>query len=574
MEQLRYSWLSETVAGPVADLHIVRVFAAHFPTPSPPFLTPDNEAILGRTGQWVVFPFTRVRVEQRETERLCDRQVPIESYARRRTSEAANRFYRRQHAGSRESQDIRWTAQCVGERDKFDELLYRVYSKNLDVFGEKAERDLYTLKLADGKEEYAIAHRGDENCDTIRLRVFAVLKEAAHPSFADFGSTWFSPVLAIVGVVSRAEDDDSGVVRMLDLSLSLEEAFWNRDANLRIDRLVLQRATNALDRLGGVNWQRLSPTTFTQFSAFVMGLRESEMPREFISKGPSKSLAHPAGGAVWRRHFLHLLARMSIPTFHVTDPRVGFWKEGARLRWTADFEGASLKDFVKHFLPKRSSLLSADDITSVLSPGRKILLRHLLPEQVHDIERHKGRDYDIAEDHNPHTLLDSVAWNMLLLSLSTTQEALLARLHLMLSDDGDVGGVKEALRDFDDFYDIEMFDLPNGALYQDSFAAIKHALDLNHQYDMLHKKLEITVSNIHADNLKWAIVAFLFLAGINLVAPPTLRSGVVALFSVVVIAFVILRPVRHQIRPWFECTLDVLYYLPDVVRHFIRGAYP
>lgn len=554
-------------------MHVVRVFAASWGPETPLFLRIPNSEILGAVERWVMMPAdnNRIRVEARETTRL--RESPIDSYARRRTAAVANAYYRREPtatatADAQRRQDIRWTAQSLNRRnanDGYDELLYRTYAKNLDVFGEKAERDLYILALDDRIAKYGIEHRGPAQ-STVRLRAFAVLKEAAYPSIADFDSTWFTPIISIVGVVSSNSPQPGKFSDLLDLSLAIEEAYWD-DTDRRIDSFLLDIARDRLAVLRGPNWGSLRSQFLTQFSAFVIGLDDAAVSRDVLL-GEQRL---PPRAVAWRQLFLSFAARLCIPTFHGTEADFGYWVPGALLRWGPDLARATLPGIVEKLLPVRSRLLIADDVVSVVTPGRKMLLRFLTKEQVGGIRRDLARTQNHS---NPHSLLDSVAWNSLLLSLATMQEALIARFHSMLSDDGDIAGVRQALRDFDDFYDIEMFDLPNGGLYQDSFNAIKHALDLDHQYKMLHRKMEITVSDIHASNLKWAIVSFLFLAFMTLDwgGGQTLKWAIVGVFAIIAVTYVVLMPMWGSMRILFAELPNFVMSAPRLLAMRVAGV--
>ena len=176
----------------------------------------------------------------------------------------------------------------------------------------------------------------------------------------------------------------------------------------------------------------------------------------------------------------------------------------------ARVENLTIKRMARTFLPERTRFIEEDDVISVVSPGRKLLLRYLSNEQVGRLNRRKlsGPDYTEMEDHNPDDVLDSVAWNVLLLSLVTWQEALLDRFHSVALGK-DPSDLVSALRDFDDFYDDDLFELPNSAGFQDSFNVFKAALDLDRQYEMLHRKLDIAIGKVHSDSLSWLVFSLI-----------------------------------------------------------------
>ncbi len=475
------SWFSQEMSGSVTDMRIVRVFAAGWDSSGPSFIQLSNADILGHPQRWVALPNERDWREAQETSRL--RKTPAPSAARQRTADIANGYYRnypRKHDKPRSAdpQDILWTVQSLcrvpGMKSLDDcNFLYVLYKKNLEVFGEKAERDLYVLELRHAlTARYTIPQPTDEQTfreGTLKLSLFAILKEAAYSSRTDYGCTWFSPVVGIAVVLSPHDVTNNsgwGMDSIIDVSLDLEAARWTIAVDgsmvqqgVHIDAIAFEMARERIiNTFESFLWTDLHHLMLTSFTTFVLDLKSAERLEVFVSPKP------PTLCTILRRRsrlaLFHFIGRLSSVGWRVTVQPLGFWWRRATLRCGRAFKSLTLDDFVKLYLPERTSLSLDEDSASIVAPGRKVLLQTF--DETTQID-------------------ECVAWNILLLDLATGQEALLTRFHSALSDEDNVPGVKQGLRDFDDFYDIELFDLPYAARYQESFHAITHALALDRQ---------------------------------------------------------------------------------------------
>ena len=607
------SWFPKAIKGPIKDMHIVHVLAPAWRGPRPPrYLGIPNEVVFGNPERWINLEdiVHRARMEKRETKRLSESEpAPL---GRKRSGRAANQCYEsyRRRIGrpckSTPREDVRWTVQCIAEGRQpsgsrehgfFDELLYRLYSKNLDVFGDKAASDLYVFDIghASCMQLKYIIHKKDSANETspvrsglVRLRLYAIIKELAYPPLDDFNHTFFSPIIALAAVLSPVYDVDDrtqavAIQQVLDLSLDLDDALFedlcceekSEEKPALLDEFIVRQARCDLKQLPSVDWSKLVRSPLTQFSVFVVGLSDDEVPQRLLCD-PAASLAnateYSAEQSLWRTRFMHYIARVCVLGFQITADTHGLWEsEPQPLRCVREFADLNLRKLVKRYLPRRSGFSVTSDAVGVASPGRKVLIRSLGPEQIEDIRKRslkKCGDFPINGEYDGRDVLDSVAWNVLLCSLVASQEALLARFHGVISENGDITDVKAELKEFDDFYDVELFDLPKGAFYQDSFNDLKYGLDLDRQYEMLHRKLEITVGNIHADNLKWAIVAFLFAGFMALQFHELAKWLIVTIFSSVAIGLVIVRPGWSQLKLFLKKMSLWFKYAPALIREW------
>jgi hypothetical protein len=617
------SWFSETIEGPIKDMHIVHVFTPAWKASSPPrYHSIRNQELFNDPQRWINLECmsTRARTEERETARLRNSDQRFLPLGKKRSVKAANGCYSSNSPQGHKlcqqppREDVRWTAQCISTERKeeegrdfkphgfFDELLYRLYAKNLDIFGDKAARELYvfdigraanvqlkyTIKQKDTEERDCAAHQkgADEFKETaeagpvrtgkVRLRLYALLKELAYPPLDDFNHTFFSPFIVLAAVISPVYDPGdeiqaAAIRQVFDLSLDLDDALFEAcekecpGRGTRLDDFMICQA-HGLGRHLNIDWARLTRPPLTQFSVFVIGLDDVEIPQRFLcdpaaplepstvacsrSRWRTQFLDYAARS--WRTQFLHYIARVCALGFQITAEPGGLWSRAQQsLRCEQEFADLDLRKLTKKYLPRRSSVSVRSDMVGVVAPGRKILVHNLSAAQICEFNERryeKNGDFSINGDYTRRDVLDSVARNVLLCSLVTSQEALLSRFHSVISEDGDITEVKADLKEFDNFYDVDLFDLPNGAFYQDAFNDLKHAFDLDHQYKMLLTKLEITVSNIHAENLKWAIVAFLFGAFMALRFDEHWKLIIIAAFSSIAVGLVIVRPGWSQMK--------------------------
>jgi hypothetical protein len=611
------SWFSKAIEYPIKDMHIVHVFAPAWKGSNPPpYLSIRNDELFNDPARWINLKGMehRARTEERETERL--RKVEPTPIGRKRSVRAANKCYesycllRGKLYKQPPEQDVRWTAQCISKRRRqerkgdftpdgfFDELLYRLYAKNLDIFGDKAARELYVFDIGYASRinlKYTLTYTRDgtdsDRTGEVRLRLYAILKELAYPPLADFNYTFFSPIIALAAVLSPVYNDENGVPRaaaipeVLDLSLDLDDARFEdqrREGPLLLDEFIVGQAQRGLEQLSGVDWSSLMRPPLTQFSVFVIGLNDHEVPQGFL-RDPAARLvkatdAAPDCQSHWRTQFLHYIARVCALSFQITAEPHGLWERNPQpLRCIQEFAALKLSKFAKTYLPTRSVVSVRSNMLEVAAPGRKVLVQSLNADQIDDIKKRRSKtngDFLIDWNYKRRDVLDSVARNALLCSLVTSQEALLARFHAVISESGDIADVKADLKEFDNFYDVDLFDLPNSAFYQDAFNDLKHVLDLDRQYEMLHKKLEITVSNIHADNLKWAIVAFLF-AGFMAITSinDVVKLIIVTIFSSVAISLVIVRPGWSQLKLLCKKIGRWIRFAPALIGELRRRKY-
>ena len=332
-----------------------------------------NYTLYAKPSRWLKFPNgdQRLLAERWETEHLRT-STPV-TRSRKYTADAANAFFLKCDSAEREPvvreavpesrQDVRWTAQFIGKgrtradarEGEFDELLYRIYAKNLDVFGEKAERDLYFLdvgcsKIVEATYQIArpkLAPSGADRDGVLRLRSYVVLKEVDFVGARDLGRTWFSSIFMVAAVLSPLYKLSGDVSDVIDLSLMLEEATWGikgqvASPQVRLDDFLFR---NAVEQLQVVfpdvrrkpeshsvwtSFQRLPLTTFT---AVILAADQQRLPRALLcdrhrAEAPASNWEQP-----WRTAFLHFLARVCVPHYHVTMKGFGFWLRRERLRW-------------------------------------------------------------------------------------------------------------------------------------------------------------------------------------------------------------------------------------------------
>lgn len=243
-----HSPFSEIVADGIEDMHILHVFILQAfrvdkRAPLRKLEIPD-EILLADPDKWVRLPDERREVERWETERLR-----LETLF---ASDRSDRYYvaekAKQHFASRsepesdERQDVRWTAQALPRNRDFDELLYRLYAMNRDVFGDKATRDLYVFSLLDQpKQEVQPPGEGTPKA-RVRLRIYALMKQLANQRGSKT-HTLFNPVIAVAAVLSptwneTGDENGSGssfpsMQSMLDLSLSPETAHFSWKTAMR-----------------------------------------------------------------------------------------------------------------------------------------------------------------------------------------------------------------------------------------------------------------------------------------------------------------------------------------------------
>jgi hypothetical protein len=600
-------------------MHIVSVFTPDWTwRHRPRFLRLRNEALF-QPQRWIAFPVPddhRERLEAIETTRLRERKPP--SLGRRRAARAANECYYDANGVfmDQNHQDVRWTAQCLGgsrlggaTTGVFDELLYRLYARNLDVFGAKAASDLYTFDITprcralgdhytgscDTYYEYRI-ERTDE-CDqvisgTTRLRLFAILNEV-QPPFHDLAHTFFSPAISVATVLSPKYELDNAIHCVAQLSGSFDIAKFKQEESHEsdwqtLDALMLAVARTCLYNLSSdASWCNLRPSPLTQLTVFVIGVDESK-----VTQG---ALVDPAllgeQWLAWRTHFLHFLGRLCLSAFRYTKAADDVDSTAAPyLRCEQEFAALKLRDFVERYLPKRSQFSITSDTFNIVTPGRKVIVRSLNREHVEETKRRDERsawsqkrdtickpkdtsDYNEFYDYNGlgRGTLDSVAWNTLLCSLVTSQEALLSHFHDAVLEDEDVARVRKELKEFDDFYDVALFDLPGSAPYQASFNELKKALNLDSQYAMLHRKLELAVGKIHAGNLRWAIVAILAVTIIDIIRDTKNKWLVAAPFSAASI-YILLRPMQWQVGLFCKQVITWIMNFPALVLEPLEEA--
>jgi hypothetical protein len=646
------SWFPEKISEPIQDIHIVRVVATNIEFKRPKI---RNDALFGRPERWTGFPLDegRDRTEKSETERLC--KDPPKGEGRRLSQEAAQRAYRGYFncwkKRNREAnpkmqpahQDVRWTAQRLDEQrdrnprnwkcnrppDFFDELLYRLYATNLDIFGDKVARDLYIFDITPTEPNDGMAQkpylldfhfdgRPGQISGQVRLRLYAVMRQLAYPPAFNPENTWFSSSIMVASVLSpipTVEQTTGGntvaanklrkrsIEDVIRLSLGLEQAHVTKRAHPServqpaeplLDDFILCKAIERLGILDSkVQWSRLNRSMLTKFSAFIMDIDASIAPQWILSHPPgcadtqnvdtqradkfstqvpwfwcsSTEFADALDihklcvdkfreQAPWRIRFLHYVACLCYPKFQICAKPNELWTNpAAALRCECEYSTLSLEALASDYLPGGSSSSIRDDTLSMNSPGRRVLLRSVSGRPcISD----QGRD----GEYNERRILGSVAWNVLLLCLVAGQEAVLERLHSDLSEPSGIAIIRDALRNFDDFYDVDLFDLPTSSAYRDAFNALQKSIGLDHQYNMLHRKLEVSVGEIHARNLVWAITALVALCAFDVIHQWWLKEAIVA-GLVLALILVVFWPMRRLWAGWAEHLWCQILFLPE-----------
>lgn len=603
------SWFPSAVSKPIQDISIVRVVAAHINDRDfSKYVKVRNAALFGTPERWIRFPYEENRdlTEKSETKRLASARP--KGPGRRRSQEAATRYfaahfrdwYKSHPSAKLERQDVRWTVQClVEDRIKkgshpcdelqppgfFNELLYLLYAMNLDVFGDKASRDLYAFDVtpADSfKVDFRIIVPADvcrvPPTGTARLRLYVLMRQLAYPPAFNPERTWFSPAIMIAAVISPILTETSEETSPMRCDIPVA-ADWN-ERKRRIDDVIMASLDieqvevrsqgysdkfETLDdfsaRLASKHLENLVPAIrqnslrrlmLTPFTAVVMDISDKHLSQLMLQR-PGK---HPSR---WRRLLLHYITCLCYPKFGICKNSKDLWNSQRRkLRCEDEFRNMTLKRLVKNYLPTSSSWSIRDDTISVNSPGRRVLLRSVN-------ERVLLQDQGPRGEYNQRRILGAVAWNILLLSLIGGQEASLERFHSELPKPSGIAVVRDGLRNFDDFYDVDLFELPTSSAYRDAFDALQESIRLNHQYEVLHKKLEVSVSEIHASALVWAVVSFVFLALFTILPNDSSKYVIVAALFVCALTTVVVLPTRRLWVDWIDAAASRVVYLPDLL---------
>jgi hypothetical protein len=448
-----------------------------------------------------------------------------------------------------------------------DPFLYRLYAKNLDVLGDKASRDLYTFTLLkkDGiRLSYSLVEReaGYENAispsaegagnRTVNLRLFLVAKQLANQDaepkdvrkkigwffrtplrwLARSPGVLFAPVVAVAAVLVPDCDAQSDQLtrsrkleQMLELSMRFAEATFTVAGSGKDNRPLSEVLLETVQReigsresvLSGIRptnstcfewrilpWPKVTSAPWslknlalTQVSAFILGLRGDLVDQSFIT---NKLALSSTRRSRLRALLIHFFAALCDPSFRASRSLAPHLPSRAKELRYPDVARHSLRRLVKDYFPAGSSVQQTSNTLSIVSPGRKVLIRSLPARAACGTCDGSAPTYDYNSD----DALESAAWNLLLMSLVVTQEAQLQAYHAELSQNQNIERVQEALNDFDDLFDVSLFDLPSGAWYRDSFEQMKFATGIDRQYEALDKKLEILQETRELQSLKAA----------------------------------------------------------------------
>ena len=398
----------------------------------------------------------------------------------------------------------------------------------------------------------------------VRMRLYAVMRQLAYPPAYNPECTWFSPAIMIAAVISpglgvtNRTDRKTCVEDVIKLSLDIEHAEVKavkpedllHTYGLLDDysRLVATKYLKSID--SSLPWGRLESLRLTNFSACIMDIDDAKISRRVFDMPDYFSSA-------WRGRFFHYLTCLCYPKFQLCrQPAELLGTTPASLKCESEFRFMPLRELVERYFPGCSSYSIRDDTISLNSPGRRVLLRSVSEPPI-------LQDQGPGGDYNKRRILGSAAWNVLLLSLVAGQEAALERFHSDLPKPSGIAVVRDGLKNFDDFYDVDLFALPTSSAYREAFDALQDSISLDHQYEMLHKKLEVSVSEIHASSLVWAVVAFLFLALLEIIPRGAYKDAVVALFLVLAVATVVVFPSRRLWAGWADVVWSTILYFPE-----------
>lgn len=490
------------------------------------YLRIANEKLLDPR-RWIRLDDTgrgRSQRELKQTKRLREQYPP--SKVRRRTIDAATKAFLQgaKPSGTGDRRDVEWTVQSLRpdyRATDYDPLLYKLYERSIITFGEKAARDLYIFDVGMSTFDHlnyyvdkpSHAPATVNRTGRVDLRIFAILRQLSHPPFDDFEHTLFSPLITLAAVLLPS---DGAKEQVLDVALDVDDALFFSDGSPSVRRSVDELMVHLADSQLRVLFDHpidgpilRYDERHTAFSAFVLGLCSESMPQWYLTDPITAAkeasvLNRPANISPTllerlpsRARFLSILSRLCLRHFRITKSRFGLWKSEACALWLDD-DGqlTSLRHLVHNHFPRRSSLSVLSDVIFISTPGRLTL--------IHSLDASKSPD---GSQSSYGETLDDVAWIIELVSLVTRIEVSLDWLHSLINEGKPILDIRRRLREFDDFYDIGLFDLPRSAICQAHFNDVKYALSLDHQYDMFHRKLEIMVSDIHSRNLTWAVVA-------------------------------------------------------------------
>ena len=550
------------IASKLCDMQMVYVFAAQASRVNEraPLrrISIRDRWLFGNPRRWVQLPEHRQKMEEAETSRLSHDFMSVRNREGRNfIAFKANLAYHEfveDHAASGFKcgrQDVTWNAQSLVHDIDFDEFLYRLYAMSLDVFGDKAARDLYIFSLSSNKGEplhytlpstsNASAINGVANAQFYLLmkelqnqRLTDIFKEIACATLLDEADrTYFSPVIALAVVLSppNATPPDGNFV---ELSLYLEKARFSlaqspplheeglREIALRQIEPQLRRSTdeNAFKiepeiwKFGVVRDNPVSEWEFrdaglTHFSSVMLGVNDKAVPQRVLLESPNRVDRRIRQ---WKLYLNHYIAKLASPRFHITRDHYGSMLNDPQLTHAEGFASKDLKSLTE-MLPAHSSLAVRGETISIDAPGRKVLIRSLQDEDIRNIvkrrsgssapmDRRKDHDFDDRDMQN------ATAWNVLLLGLVSIQEALLQTHHEELSSSANIKRVRDAINDFDDFYDVSLFDLPGSAPYQDAFTQIQQTIGLRRQYEALDEKLGLVQAGREAFSIWVAVYTF------------------------------------------------------------------
>ncbi|MHB8179174.1 MAG: hypothetical protein ACYDA5_11915 [Vulcanimicrobiaceae bacterium] len=434
-----------------------------------------DECLLKKTERWVEIPEKnhRMKAERAATEKLRQRSGEL-GPARSEVSQKANRFFQEQHS-TEGLEDARWTVQCLDGKELHDPFLYRLYARNMDIFGDKAATDLYVFQLPIESPQRIVSFRPrhmDPKTVTVHIRAYALFKALKNQGNRSDQSEWFSPIVSVAAILSPVFSNaaDPFPEDFTRLMMNLENASIGRlipdcakntstkdsmplDQRLKelFDYQILsdEESGDGDDRsvhrsgVGKVGilphrgravrgeWNSLA-LGLTSYSGFVVALQQEDAD-PLCSESPASE---------WRSVLYHFLARLCASSFHLHS------SDSKRFppRWHDVFQSISLSTFCKRFLPQPSAHALTNNSVSLMSPGRKVQVLSLRDEECKDIYDRRRSEKTLLEpavtgstaksdpiDYTVSDPLNAVAWNALCLGLIAMQEALLQVYHDELS---------------------------------------------------------------------------------------------------------------------------------------------
>lgn len=408
---------------------------------------------------------------------------------------------------------VQWAPRARQDPD-LGKILYAIFSRSVSILGARPADQLITVFLHEYDDVHLVQPQGKASLGEFHLQVFAVLK-AVRPTQSGYFFIRFSPVVAMTAILRSKNpwnDHTSAEERTLLLDIYNALGTSRVKSGEKTYRGITDLLQDAFADYFFAGYHYLNDDQIEALKAendpkaAYSTMLSSENSQIKTLKGAEFGVVTKWGvrtfmGAVFQCP-LSVIRSLICPTVGAAPDRAtngsfylllqellapgnAFDGKSYRELIEAQLDNKSIREFTKECLPQNAYLLLSPHSIGLFAPGRRL-------QMVYEDEGNPlGSDREKR-------FRDACAWNILVLSLTAMQEALLALYHRRLGDeeiseDGLKDVAQSAIEDLSDYFDVSFFKSYASAFFRDAYEQMQRVNGIDHQYRMLRERLSLAL---------------------------------------------------------------------------------